>query len=179
MANPAVRDEIKKIMAFWLRLGVIGFRIDAMPFIIELTDPGNPDSPKDYDFLTDLRQLVQWRNGDSVLLAEANVEPDRLRDYFERMIHTLRECPEVGCGTCTHVDLALPPGVLAHRADGTTGSMLFLHNLSDQPCTVDLSEQAGDLSPDALFSDQPYPDPGDLAKLALAGYGYRSIRLRH
>jgi maltose alpha-D-glucosyltransferase/alpha-amylase len=82
MANPAVRDEIKKIMAFWLRLGVIGFRIDAMPFIIEMTEPGNPDSPKDYDLLTDLRQLVQWRNGDSLLLAEANVEPDKLRDYF-------------------------------------------------------------------------------------------------
>ena len=42
-ANPAVREEIKKIVAFWLQLGVSGFRIDAVPFIIELTEPGNAE----------------------------------------------------------------------------------------------------------------------------------------
>jgi maltose alpha-D-glucosyltransferase/alpha-amylase len=80
--NPAVRDEIKKICAFWLQLGVAGFRMDAVPFIIEETEPGNPNSPKDMDFLTDLRQHLQWRKGDSVLLAEANVEPDQLVKFF-------------------------------------------------------------------------------------------------
>ena len=81
-ANPAVRAEIKKIMAFWLQLGVSGFRIDAAPFIIELTEPGEADSPKDLEFLTELRQHVQWRRADAVLLAEANVEPDKLVEYF-------------------------------------------------------------------------------------------------
>ena len=61
MANPAVREEIKKIVAFWLQLGVAGFRIDAVPFIIELTEAGNPDTPKDLEFLTELRQHAQWR----------------------------------------------------------------------------------------------------------------------
>ena len=370
--NPAVREEVKKIIGFWLRLGVVGFRIDALPFIIELTEPGNPDSPKDYDFITELRQLVQWRNGDAVLLAEANVEPDRLREYFtdtggshnrvhmlfdfmlngalalalarrdadpvvaalrdtpklppggqwatflrnhdeidlsrltaqqreetfaafgprknmrlydrgirrrlapmlnndrqrlelayslqfslrgtpvlrygdeigmgenltlrgrdairtpmqwapttnggfssaakknlckplisggqygfetvnvtdqrhdpasllswfERMIRTLRESPEVGCGQCTHVDVPMPTGVLAHRADGSTGTMLFLHNLTDTEYTVDLSElrdEADDL--DEVFADGAYPPPGDLDALRLGGYGYRWIRL--
>ena len=42
--NPAVREEIKKICAFWLQLGVAGFRMDAVPFIIEETEPGNPNS---------------------------------------------------------------------------------------------------------------------------------------
>ncbi|MEV6376058.1 alpha-amylase family protein [Micromonospora musae] len=82
MANPAVRAEVKKIMSFWLQLGVSGFRMDAVPFIIELTEPGNPNSPKDLDFLTELREHVQWRRGDAILLAEANVEPDQLPVYF-------------------------------------------------------------------------------------------------
>ena len=56
--------------------------MDAVPFIIEQTEPGNPNSPKDFDFLTELRQHVQWRRGDAVLLAEANVEPDQLPVYF-------------------------------------------------------------------------------------------------
>ncbi len=80
--NPEVREEIKKICNFWLQLGVSGFRMDAVPFIIEQTQPGNPNSPKDLDFLSELRQHVQWRKGDAVLLAEANVEPDELTKFF-------------------------------------------------------------------------------------------------
>ncbi|WP_432900238.1 alpha-amylase family protein [Micromonospora matsumotoense] len=80
--NPKVRAEIKKITSFWLQLGVSGFRMDAVPFIIEQTEPGNPNASKDFDFLTDLRQHVQWRRGDAVLLAEANVEPDQLPVFF-------------------------------------------------------------------------------------------------
>jgi maltose alpha-D-glucosyltransferase/alpha-amylase len=82
LRQPEVREEIKKIMAFWLQLGVSGFRMDAVPFIIELTEPGKPQSPMDFDFLTELRRHVSWRRGDAVLLAEANVEPDKLVDYF-------------------------------------------------------------------------------------------------
>src|SRR5439155_13552532 len=81
-ANPAVREELKKIMSFWLQLGVSGFRIDAVPFVIELTEAGNLDPPKDFAFLTELRQHAQWRRGDAVLLAEANVEADQLVEYF-------------------------------------------------------------------------------------------------
>jgi maltose alpha-D-glucosyltransferase/alpha-amylase len=82
MANPAVRAELLKIMGFWLQLGVAGFRIDAAPFVIEMTEPGNPNSPRDYKFLTDLRQHVSWRRGDALLLAEANVAADELVAYF-------------------------------------------------------------------------------------------------
>lgn len=371
--NPAVRAEVRKIISFWLQLGVSGFRIDAAPFIIELTEPGNDNSPKDFEFLTELRQYVQWRRADAILLAEANVEPDQLPVYFgdsggsanrlhmlfdfmlngrlmlalarrdpepiiealrdtpalppggtwatflrnhdeidlsrltaeqrnqvfeafgpeehmrlygrgirrrlatmlgndrrrielayalqfslrgtpvlrygeeigmgedlslpgresirtpmqwsllpnagfstadpeklvrpvidggefgyqkvnvtaqrqdrdsllawfERMIRTLREAPEIGSGSCTHVDEVLPPGVLAHRADGTSGTMLFLHNLGTEQVTVDL----GSLHPDAelpneVLADRRYPPVGKLDALQLAGYGYRWIRLR-
>jgi maltose alpha-D-glucosyltransferase/alpha-amylase len=80
--NPMVRAEIKKVLAFWLQLGVAGFRMDAVPFIIELTEPGRTECPMDFDYLTELRQHVQWRRGDAVLLAEANVEPEKLPEYF-------------------------------------------------------------------------------------------------
>jgi maltose alpha-D-glucosyltransferase/alpha-amylase len=369
IANPAVRAEIKKIMGFWLQLGVSGFRIDAVPFMVELTQPGNPNPPHDMDFLTEVRAYTSWRRGDALLLAEANVTPDELvgffadrggsanrmqmlfdfqlndalvlalargsaepivvglshgpelppgaqwatflrnhdeidlsrltaeqradvfealgpdpnmhlydrgirrrlapmlngdrrrlelayslqftlrgtpvlrygeeigmgedlslpgrnairtpmqwspsphggfsaatpvrpvisggeygfetlnvteqrRDptsllaWFERMIRTLRESPEVGAGTCTVVDKPYAPGILVHRADDRTGTMLFLHNLADTPSTVDLSELAGEADhPNQVFGDQPYDHPLDLAALDLNGYGYRWIRL--
>ncbi|MGV9215497.1 alpha-amylase family protein [Micromonospora sp. RB23] len=371
-ANPEVRAEVKKIMSFWLQLGVSGFRMDAVPFIIELTEPGNPDSPKDFEFLTEMRQHVQWRRGDAVLLAEANVEPDQLptffgdasgsgnrihmlfdfmlngrlmlalarqdpesliealRDtpklpvggqwatflrnhdeidlsrltteqrnqvyaefgpdenmriydrgirrrlapmlgndrrrielayalqfslrgtpvlrygeeigmgedlslpgreairtpmqwsykpnagfstadaeklvrpvidkgefgyqnvnvtaqrgdpksllaWFERMIRTLREAPEIGSGSTTHIDVAVPPGVLAHRADGPTGTMVFLHNLGTDDVEVDLSslEAEADLPIDVL-TDRGYGELGKLGAVKVSGYGYRWIRL--
>jgi maltose alpha-D-glucosyltransferase / alpha-amylase len=371
--NPQVRDEIKRIVAFWLQLGVVGFRMDAVPFIIEQTEPGNPDSPKDFDFLAELRGHAQWRRGDAILLAEANVEPDELRrfftddggahsrlhmlfdfmlnsrlalalarqdseqlidalrdtpklpdgaqwatflrnhdeidlsrltaeqradvfaefgpeqrmklydrgirrrlapmlkgdrrrlelayslqftlrgtpvlrygdeigmgedlaqdgryavrtpmqwsgarnagfssaaskdlirpvvsrgdftfkkvnvddarhdrgsllNWFERMIHTLRESPEVGCGTCAHVDIPASRGVLVHRADGAAGTMVFLHNLSAEPSTVDLSSLAGEAEElNQVFADQDYEPLDGLKSLKLNGFGYRWIRFR-
>src|SRR5690606_4474713 len=49
-------------------------------------------------------------------------DPGSLLSWFERMIRTLRESPEVGAGSCTHIDRKLPPGVLPYRADGPTGT---------------------------------------------------------
>ncbi|MEU4619024.1 alpha-amylase family protein [Actinoplanes sp. NPDC023801] len=371
--NPQVREEVKKICAFWLQLGVAGFRMDAVPFIIEETEPGNPSSPMDFEFLSELRQHVQWRRGDAVLLAEANVEPeklvtffgddggssnrihmlfdfmlnarlvlalarrdtepiiDALRDspklpdggqwatflrnhdeidlsrltaeqrkdvfekfgpeehmqsygrgirrrlapmlgndrrrvelayslqfslrgtpvlrygeeigmgddltldgrnairtpmqwslqpnggfstaepkdlvrpvisggefgfekvnvtlqrhnplsllsWFERMIRTLREAPEIGCGSCTHVDVPAPRGILVHRADADTGTMLFVHNLSTKAAEVDLSSLAAEADfPNDVLADQEYPEPGKLDSIKVGGYGYRWIRMR-
>ncbi|BAL92468.1 putative glycosyl hydrolase [Actinoplanes missouriensis 431] len=371
--NPAVREEIKKICSFWLQLGVAGFRMDAVPFIIEETEPGNPNSPKDMNFLSELRQHVQWRRGDAVLLAEANVEPDQLvrffgdeggsgnrihmlfdfmlnarlvlglaredtepiidalrdspklpeggqwatflrnhdeidlsrltadqrqdvfarfgpdedmqlygrgirrrlapmlgndrrwlelayalqfslrgtpvlrygeeigmgddlslkgRDairtpmqwsmlpsggftsadpsklgrpvisggefgfekvnvtvqrqdprsllsWFERMIRTLKEAPEIGRGTCTHVDVPAPRGVLVHRADAATGTMVFVHNLGTEPAVVDLGSLAEEAElPNDVLADQEYPEPGKLDEIRVEGHGYRWIRLR-
>ncbi len=370
MRNPEVRAEIKRIMGFWLQLGVAGFRIDAAPFVIEMTEPGNPDSPRNYDFLTELRQLASWRRSDAVLLAEANVVPEELLRYlgdqggsanrvqmlfdfmlndalvlalarrsaepivmalrtspqipagsqwatflrnhdeidlsrltadqrnevfeafgpdpemrlydrgirrrlapmlggdrkrvelayslqftlrgtpvlrygeeigmgddltligreairtpmqwsdgpqagftssdkplrpvistgefryakvnvaaqratplsllswFSRMILTLRDCPEVGIGSCTALDQQLPPAVLAHRADARTGTMLFLHNLGEEPVCLDLSNLFAETDePHELFADQDYPSIARFGALDLDAYGYRWIRL--
>jgi len=369
-ANPAVREEAKKIMAFWLQLGVSGFRIDAAPFIIELTEPGRAEGTKDLEFLTELRAHTGWRGRDAILLAEANVEPDKLVEYFgdaggsanrlpmlfdfmlngqlvlalarkdpepiievlrttpalppdaqwatflrnhdeidlsrltaeqraevfaefgpeehmqlygrgirrrlapmlggdvrriklayslqftlrgtpvlrygeeigmgenlslpgrqairtpmqwsfadnggfsaakelvrpvisggeygyekvnvtaqrhdpnsllawfERMIRTLRESPEVGEGTCKHIDKPLPAGVFAHRADGPRGSMVFLHNLAETPATVDLGELSAEAHyPNDVFADGEYDPPGAFDSLELREYGFRWIRL--
>ena len=81
-ANPAVRDEIRKIMGFWLQLGISGFRLDAVPFLIGKKGANIKDAALDFDFLHQMRDFLQWRLRDAVLLAEANVPPDESLDYF-------------------------------------------------------------------------------------------------
>ncbi len=82
MANPQVRDEVRKIMGFWLQMGVSGFRMDAAPFIIEITRANEPESRKEFDYLREFREHLSWRQGDAVILAEANAERDELVEYF-------------------------------------------------------------------------------------------------
>jgi maltose alpha-D-glucosyltransferase / alpha-amylase len=102
-----------------------------------------------------------------------------LLSWFERMIRTLREAPEVGSGICTHVDVPAPRGVLVHRADDDTGTMVFVHNLSDEPGAVDLSSLAAEADyPNDVLADQEYGDLGKFDSIAIGRYGYRWIRLR-
>jgi len=371
--NPGVRAEIAKVMAFWLQLGVSGFRIDAAPFVIEQTRPGVDPGPKDFAILDSWRQDTQWQRGDSVLLCEANVaagdvgayvgsrpdgpsdraqmmfdflinpkawlalarqdaeplidglttavrlpaggqwatflrnhdeldlsrltdeqrgdvfsqfaprsemrlygrgirrrlasmlqgdrrrielayalqfslpgtpvlrygeeigmgenlaladrdairtpmqwddgrnagfstaraaelirpvtmrgrygakqvnvraqnrDPNSLLRWFENLVHTLRTAPEIGLGSCSVVDVALPRPVLAHRFDAPTGSVLLLHNLADVEVTVDIGPLDGVDQPYDLLVDGPYDaPPGSLRGLRLHGWGYRWIRL--
>jgi maltose alpha-D-glucosyltransferase / alpha-amylase len=79
--HPAVRDEIFKIMGYWLQLGVSGFRMDAVPFLIEKKG-ANIEHVQDFDLLHDMRDFLQWRGQDAILLAEANVPPEDSIKYF-------------------------------------------------------------------------------------------------
>jgi maltose alpha-D-glucosyltransferase/alpha-amylase len=79
--NPYVRAEIKKIMGFWLQLGVSGFRMDAVPFLIEKKGPGI-EHQQDFGLLKEMRDFLQWRTADAIMLAEANVPPDESMKYF-------------------------------------------------------------------------------------------------
>ena len=81
-ANPAVREEMHRVMGYWLELGVSGFRLDAVPFMLEQTTPGRAKSEEDFQLLYDLRRFVQLRTGDAMLLGEANVEPGAQAKYF-------------------------------------------------------------------------------------------------
>jgi maltose alpha-D-glucosyltransferase/alpha-amylase len=79
--NPHVREEIKKVMGFWLELGVSGFRMDAVPFLIEQKG-ANARAQQDFELLHEMRDFLQWRARDAILLAEANVPPSESSKYF-------------------------------------------------------------------------------------------------
>jgi maltose alpha-D-glucosyltransferase/alpha-amylase len=81
-ANPYVQAEILKIMGFWIQLGVSGFRMDAVPFVIATKGPRVVKPTEQYDMLRSLREFLQWRQGDAIILAEANVLPDTDLEYF-------------------------------------------------------------------------------------------------
>jgi maltose alpha-D-glucosyltransferase/alpha-amylase len=81
-SNPYVQAEILKIMGFWLQLGVSGFRMDAVPFVIATKGPKVNKPVEQYDMLRAFREFLQWRKGDAIILAEANVEPDTDMEYF-------------------------------------------------------------------------------------------------
>ena len=80
--NPAVREELHRIVGFWARLGVSGFRIDAAPFVIEKSRPDQGEGGHDYGFFTELRQRLAWHRGDALLLAEANVPQQEQLEFF-------------------------------------------------------------------------------------------------
>jgi len=77
-----VQAEILKIMGFWIQLGVSGFRMDAVPFVISTKGPGEGKPDEQYDMLRMFREFLQWRQGDAVVLAEANVLPETDLEYF-------------------------------------------------------------------------------------------------
>ncbi|MGH8140040.1 MAG: alpha-amylase family protein [Steroidobacteraceae bacterium] len=81
-SNPHVQAEILKIMGFWIQLGVSGFRMDAVPFVIATKGAGVTKPLEQYDILRRLREFLQWRQGDAIVLAEANVLPDTDMEYF-------------------------------------------------------------------------------------------------
>ena len=83
-SNPEVQAEILKIMGFWIQLGVSGFRMDAVPFVIATKGPQVREPVEQYGILRSIREFLQWRQGDAVILAEANVLPDTDMEYFGR-----------------------------------------------------------------------------------------------
>jgi maltose alpha-D-glucosyltransferase / alpha-amylase len=81
-SNPHVQAEILKIMGFWIQLGVSGFRMDAVPFVISTKGAKVKKPVEQYDMLRTFREFLQWREGDAIILAEANVLPKTDMEYF-------------------------------------------------------------------------------------------------
>jgi maltose alpha-D-glucosyltransferase/alpha-amylase len=81
-ANPEVQAEILKIMGFWIQLGVSGFRMDAVPFVIAEKGPDVKTPVEHYEMLRSFREFLSWRQGDAIILAEANVLPKTDMEYF-------------------------------------------------------------------------------------------------
>jgi maltose alpha-D-glucosyltransferase/alpha-amylase len=82
MDDPRVREEVRRIMGFWLQLGVAGFRVDAVPFVLEKPPRGRGKSQIHFEYLEEFREFLQWRSGEAVLLGEANVKPQETAPYF-------------------------------------------------------------------------------------------------
>ncbi|NEU58401.1 alpha-amylase family protein [Halorussus sp. MSC15.2] len=82
LSNPDVRQEIRNIMGFWLRLGVDGFRLDAASHMVEAKglESTRPDDP--HGIVRNFRSFVTKRKGDAVLLGEVDEEPRRLGEFF-------------------------------------------------------------------------------------------------
>jgi trehalose synthase len=84
ITNPVVRDEIAKIMGFWLQLGLSGFRVDAVPFLLDGSGvvDGAKLLPDPHGYLRSLRSFVGRRSGDGVLLGEVNLPREQQELYF-------------------------------------------------------------------------------------------------
>jgi maltose alpha-D-glucosyltransferase/alpha-amylase len=80
--NPMVRNEIHKVIGFWLELGLSGFRIDAVPFLIEQVGTANPATVDPHDYLRDIADFAGRRRGDVMLLAEANEPIGKIERFF-------------------------------------------------------------------------------------------------
>lgn len=82
VANPNVRQEIIKIIDYWMALGVAGFRVDAAPIIVgenglDRSAPEDPNGP-----LREMHETVCARREDALLLGEANVPPEQISRFF-------------------------------------------------------------------------------------------------
>jgi maltose alpha-D-glucosyltransferase/alpha-amylase len=80
--NPAVQEEIWQIMKFWLDIGVDGFRVDAVPYLIERDGTSCENLPETHEVLRFLRRRIDAHFPGKVLLAEANQWPEDVRAYF-------------------------------------------------------------------------------------------------
>jgi maltose alpha-D-glucosyltransferase/alpha-amylase len=80
--NPAVLAAILGVMRFWLRMGVDGLRLDAIPYLVEREGTSCENLPETHVVLKQLRAALDAEFQDRVFLAEANQWPDDVRPYF-------------------------------------------------------------------------------------------------
>jgi len=82
--NPEVRDEMLRVLRFWLDLGIDGFRLDAVPYLYEREGTNCENLSQTHTYLRRIRSEVDEAYPDRVLLAEANQWPEDVVEYFGR-----------------------------------------------------------------------------------------------
>ena len=80
--NPAVLDAVIDVMRFWLRLGVDGMRLDAIPYLVEREGTNCETLPETHVVLKRLRAAMDAEFEDRIFLAEANQSPAEVISYF-------------------------------------------------------------------------------------------------
>ena len=80
--NPAVRETIWEVMKFWLDRGVDGFRLDAVPYLIEREGTSCENLPETHEIIREFRRRIDAAYPAKMLLAEANQWPADVRAYF-------------------------------------------------------------------------------------------------
>ncbi len=80
--NPAVRKMILKLVDLWMKRGVDGMRLDAVPYLYEREGTSCENLPETHAFLRELRSRIDSRYSDRMLLAEANMWPEDAVAYF-------------------------------------------------------------------------------------------------
>jgi maltose alpha-D-glucosyltransferase/alpha-amylase len=79
-ASPRVQEEVKKILGFWLELGVDAVRVDAASHMIEPKGGQHIDRP--HEILKEYYRFAARRRGDVAMMGESDVEASRLADFF-------------------------------------------------------------------------------------------------
>jgi maltose alpha-D-glucosyltransferase / alpha-amylase len=80
--NPAVREAIWQVMKFWLDIGVDGFRLDAVPYLVEREGTCCENLPETHEIIREFRRRIDAAYAGKMLLAEANQRPADVRAYF-------------------------------------------------------------------------------------------------
>lgn len=80
--NPAVQEEIFKIIDYWCDMGVDGFRLDAVPYLYEREGTNGENLPETHVFLKRLRKHIDIKYPGVTFLAEANMWPEESASYF-------------------------------------------------------------------------------------------------
>ncbi|NLW98710.1 MAG: maltose alpha-D-glucosyltransferase [Actinomycetales bacterium] len=93
--NPAVMEAMKDVVRFWLDMGIDGFRLDAIPYLIEEEGHNCENHPRTHELVAEIRAFVDQEYPGRILIAEANQPPAEVVDYFGT-----EESPE--CQMCFH-----------------------------------------------------------------------------
>ena len=80
--NPEVREEMKNVIRYWLRLGLDGFRCDAVPYLFEREGTSCENLPETHEYFKEIRKMMDEEFPGTILLAEANQWPSDAKQYF-------------------------------------------------------------------------------------------------
>src|SRR5258706_1127398 len=80
--NPRVLKAVIHTMRFWLDMGVDGFRLDAIPYLVEREGTNNENLPETHPVIKQIRTALDRHYDGRLLLAEANQWPEDVRQYF-------------------------------------------------------------------------------------------------